>query len=1562
MSSSRLELVIDSRQAQRELNQLEGRLHGVDRAGNRADRSMQGLSGSISSVRTVAMAAGGVFAAMGISSFSRDVFDAVASSEKLRASLKTVTGSVEAASSAWDELLVFASETPFTLDQSVKGFIRMKALGLDPTTESLRSFGNTASAMGEDLMSMVEAVADATTGEFERLKAFGITASKEGEQITFTFQGVETTVRNTASAINDYLERIGNNEFGGAMAEQMETLGGEATNLEDKIYKLYLAIGDAGATDLFNAALDGSAEAVDFLTNNVENLARGVDLLSDAAIIAAGLYTGRFVAGMAAGTLSLANKTKASIADARATATATAAEIAFLKSVQGSLSAQLASSRSAVQRASLRKQLAANTVALTAANNTYTASLGRSTVAARAMGAASRGAAGAMALMGGPLGLLVGAAGLLYVFRDELNLTGQRAGLTEDQIRDLRDEMQDMSQDDLSDSLSTLNSALDTATLKAATAREELASLRADLGRGEGGLAAFREVDARHELAAASNAVADAEQRIAELNDRINVARGETASRIEENANAYVVYADRIDEAGEATRLADEFTKTLSASTEDAADKTYTLADAYGSLLDRITPNRREARQYAQDLGVLNLALASGRMNTQQYMQAMGMLQESFQDAQRDTTDIAEVTDVAADEMARAWEEASNRIDQTFSDAFAGAFDSFDSFADQLLDGFKRLLAELAYQATLKPIVVGFTGDMQGMLSGGGGGFGSTISAARGLMSGGSTAVQAGGLYGNIATNTAVSSGGLYANAATGSAIGTGAASGGFLSSAASMAGPIAAMYAAAEMGNKLFESLGAYDALGIETGGRSSQFLGQIAPIGGTIIGSALDALGIGGSPTKFSGRFGTRDSATPGTFEHQDSTSEQFYQQSAFGAVGFMDDGTKRLQRAGMGDNKEWAEQLATSTAQMDNLVASLAQGAPELDAMRSAVQGLEISSRNAGEIIEFALDERPRAAIAAMTGHFGEFVQSLEGGIESVVQQAQVAQQAHSVLASGMERLNLQFDASSAGAYDAASNIAGYAGGVENLASLQSGYYDAFFSEAERAANLQDDLTASLSQLGLELPETREGFRSLVEAQNLNTEAGAQNYATLLQLAGGFDQLRTMMGNAETATEGATEAVADYSDAIRAREGLERDLLQAQGDTQALRQLELDGLNELAGAEKYGLVSLQKRIWAIEDERAATEQAVQAQQQLMNGVQSAYQAVERAVDAERQILENAYNDTTASIERNMQTVQDAMSTTERAASGLQSTLDQMMGASASGQQAQFETASDYLRSVLSGGGLGDPDELDRALSAVANPSQDTYETLQDYQRDFLSTANVVDQLRDRADEQLTTEERSLRALERQLTQADLQFDREMSALDATLETQREQLEAQFGAQEWLSTVNDSVLSIADAIAALELEQAKAIAGGAGGSGGGSSGSSSEIDAIYQSSLGKPADAEGKAYWESTGLTGQELKDAIEYSAWAQTGSVQQFADGGIANGPMSGYPVTMHGTEAVIPLKGGSIPLNVPGIQALIREVSQLRSELAASQRAIAENTRKSARVLEREELERRQEEVV
>lgn len=154
--------------------------------------------------------------------------------ETLRTSLlSSFQGNQVAADAAFKTIEKFATSSPYQVEEVLNAFIKLKNLGLDPSEEALKSYGNTASAMGKSLDQMIEAVADATTGEFERLKEFGIKSKSEGDKVSFTFQGVTTTVGKNAQEIEGYLMNIGNVNFSGAMSRQSETFKGRLSSLQD---------------------------------------------------------------------------------------------------------------------------------------------------------------------------------------------------------------------------------------------------------------------------------------------------------------------------------------------------------------------------------------------------------------------------------------------------------------------------------------------------------------------------------------------------------------------------------------------------------------------------------------------------------------------------------------------------------------------------------------------------------------------------------------------------------------------------------------------------------------------------------------------------------------------------------------------------------------------------------------------------------------------------------------------------------------------------------------------------------------------------------------------------------------------------------------------------------------------------------------------------------------------------------------------------------------------------------------------------------------------------------
>lgn len=212
--------------------------------------SSTGVDKTTSQLNGLTKAAGAAAAAVVSLETAKQVFSALVDSQrnfdKLNSGLITMTGSAEDAAKAFSVLQQFAKETPYGLNQAVEGFTKLVALGLNPSKEALISYGNTAAAMGKDLNQMIEAVADASTFEFERLKEFGIKSSQQADTVSFTFRGVTTTVKKNSEEIQKYLLNIGNTDFAGAMETRSKTLDGQLSSLADSFDGLVLAVAQSG--------------------------------------------------------------------------------------------------------------------------------------------------------------------------------------------------------------------------------------------------------------------------------------------------------------------------------------------------------------------------------------------------------------------------------------------------------------------------------------------------------------------------------------------------------------------------------------------------------------------------------------------------------------------------------------------------------------------------------------------------------------------------------------------------------------------------------------------------------------------------------------------------------------------------------------------------------------------------------------------------------------------------------------------------------------------------------------------------------------------------------------------------------------------------------------------------------------------------------------------------------------------------------------------------------------------------------------------------------------------
>ena len=359
--------------------------------------------------------AGAYLGLRGLTSTFKSIVGVNAEFERLSGSLKTVTGSAKAAKEAFSLIEDFATSTPYQLDEIVDSFIRLKAMGLEPSMEALTSYGNTASAFGKNILEFVSAVTSATVGEFERLKTFGIKAKVEGETVKFIFQGITTEVAKNATEIERYLRSIGNINFGGAMAEQMNTMGGTMSNIEDAMAKVARTIGESGLND----AIKGVLEQFNTLVSGSNSTAKS---------IGGALATAVNVAGKAF--FALANNIEPIITllTVRLGAAAIVKTWTLLKGSVLALNAALLGTGTAGATATLGLRMMWQVSKLAAVQMYAT------TVAANVL-------KGALALLGGPAGLVLMLAYGLYKLVDSHDVAKRAANDHADTLQKLKDQM-----------------------------------------------------------------------------------------------------------------------------------------------------------------------------------------------------------------------------------------------------------------------------------------------------------------------------------------------------------------------------------------------------------------------------------------------------------------------------------------------------------------------------------------------------------------------------------------------------------------------------------------------------------------------------------------------------------------------------------------------------------------------------------------------------------------------------------------------------------------------------------------------------------------------------------------------------------------------------------------------------------------------------------------------------------------------------------------------------------------------------------------------------------------
>lgn len=297
--------------------------------------------------------------------------------EALRVQLQTLYGSAEKAETAFAWIKRFTTETPFELDQVTEGFIKLKAMGLDPMDGTFQAIADQASALGasgETLNGIVLALGQA----WSKQKLQGEEALQLIERGVPVWDLMSRATGKTAAELQDLsakgllgrdairalVEEMGRMNAGAA-ERAMQTLNGQIANLKDNWTNFLNTIAESGALEYFsnevkaiNAAVKEMAEtgelkvwakeAADAIKSIGEAIKSGVLFVADYgdALITLGqiaiglkaLNIGKTMLGWGADALTAAGMVRSAMGGMAGAATGAAAGVSTLgKVMRGTL-------------------------------------------------------------------------------------------------------------------------------------------------------------------------------------------------------------------------------------------------------------------------------------------------------------------------------------------------------------------------------------------------------------------------------------------------------------------------------------------------------------------------------------------------------------------------------------------------------------------------------------------------------------------------------------------------------------------------------------------------------------------------------------------------------------------------------------------------------------------------------------------------------------------------------------------------------------------------------------------------------------------------------------------------------------------------------------------------------------------------------------------------------------------------------------------------------------------------------------------------------------------------
>ncbi|PUA95527.1 tape measure domain-containing protein [Acidovorax sp. 107] len=807
--------------------------------------------------------------------------------------------------------------------------------------------------------------------------------------------------------------------------------------------------------------------------------------------------------------------------------------------------------------------------------------------------------------------------------------------------------------------------------------------------------------------------------------------------------------------------------------------------------------------------------------------QKIAFVKANVADTDKQAADIAKLQASASIAKANAankafldeWKTSVGKYDDIFRQGFADMLnngkDGWKSFTRSLVTTFKTTVADQIYKMFAQPFVVNIVGNLLGLVGGG------AAQAVAGAASGGSAL----GTIGNAASGLSALTGtfgmglraglsGLFGEAglagtisAGTTAIGAGNIAGGL----GTLAGPLALVGGGLLVLNSLLKSTKGETRTGgqfgvsfdgtvtnqrrdqvytyqgqqfdrdFSNGQRNALIAGQAYRLEGdpvqneqairdAVSGTAsginafLKALGSKATLTGFSAGLETSSKGRGGVF-----------------AGGILSDGTT-FGESGKGDNYAGTlyEKFSTNSPDFKTALENFT-----LDLKQSTIQALQ------------SVTDIPQTVQKMLKGVDAEALseEAANALLESI--NAQIV---------GVQNLTTSFEAMGLDklakmGFDAAAGLAAAAGGFDKLQGNLNTFYDNFYSEEERKANLQKQVDKQFAELGIDVPKNREEFRKLVEDTLSQVEVQDKAKASLSKQIN--DALAAGNGKLSLSDMGGRSIIAGIDPALLGNGAADPAVAgKLNGFLSGITDLSKQGLDPDAfnkGVE--GLINMNAEVLGIGKDASKTAATLLGLSGVFAGLnESAEEAAARIAKDQADARDKALRGLERAIAKEKEALQSQIDVAQEVASTmsglfdlLKSNVRELYGEVDSTRSMLAAQGNDFITQALANarttGYLPDETQLADAISAARNGLDASgYASQFEFDRDRLVLAGKLSELEGLTGKQLTSAERTVKELEAQSEQ-----------LDKTLDYWKQQIDIANGTYE-------ATVSVADAVKHLE------------------------------------------------------------------------------------------------------------------------------------------------------------